>query len=34
MSSVVVITMLILLGCWFAVFDMSTFLGKILRWRV
>jgi ABC-type spermidine/putrescine transport system permease subunit I len=34
MSSVVVITMLILLGCWYAVFDMSTFLGKILRWRV
>ena len=34
MSSVVVITMLILLGCWYALFDMSTFLGKILRWRV
>ena len=34
MSSVVVITMLILLSCWYALFDMSTFLGKILRWRV
>ena len=34
MSSVVVITMLILLGCWYALFDMSTLLGKILRWRV
>jgi hypothetical protein len=34
MSSVVVIAMLVLLGCWYAVFDMSTLLGKILRWRV
>jgi ABC-type spermidine/putrescine transport system permease subunit I len=34
MSSVVVLAMLLLLGCWYAVFDLSTFLGKILRWRV
>jgi hypothetical protein len=30
----VVIAMLVLLGCWYAVFDMNAFLGKILRWRV
>lgn len=34
MSSTVVILMLILLGCWFALFDLRSFLGKILRWRV
>jgi ABC-type spermidine/putrescine transport system permease subunit I len=34
MSSIVVVAMLLLLGCWYAAFDMSTFLGKILRWRV
>jgi ABC-type spermidine/putrescine transport system permease subunit I len=34
MSSVVVLTMLALLLCWYLVFDLRSFLGKILRWRV
>jgi len=34
MSSVVVLVMLMLLLCWYAVFDLRAFLGKILRWRV
>lgn len=34
MSSVVVLGMLALLACWFALFDLRNFLGKILRWRV
>ena len=33
MSSVVVALMLLLLVAWFAVFDIRSFLGKILRWR-
>ncbi len=34
MSSVVVFVMLALLLCWYLVFDLRSFLGKILRWRV
>jgi ABC-type spermidine/putrescine transport system permease subunit I len=34
MSSVVVATMLLLLAIWYLVFDLRSFLGKILRWRV
>jgi ABC-type spermidine/putrescine transport system permease subunit I len=34
MSNVVVLAMLLLLGCWYVAFDMRSFLGKILRWRV
>jgi ABC-type spermidine/putrescine transport system permease subunit I len=34
MSTVVVAAMLVLLALWYLVFDMQTFLGKILRWRV
>jgi ABC-type spermidine/putrescine transport system permease subunit I len=34
MSSVVVVLMLALLVCWYALFDMRSFLGKILRWRM
>jgi ABC-type spermidine/putrescine transport system permease subunit I len=34
MSSVVIIAMLLLLGFWFLAFDLRSFLGKILRWRV
>lgn len=33
MSSVVVLVMLALLLCWYLVFDLRSFLGKILRWR-
>jgi len=33
MSSTVVLAMLLLLSCWYLVFDMRSFLGKILRWR-
>jgi ABC-type spermidine/putrescine transport system permease subunit I len=33
MSSVVVWVMLLLLACWFALFDIRSFLGKILLWR-
>lgn len=33
MSSVVVVVMLILLGCWYLAFDLRAFLGKILQWR-
>jgi ABC-type spermidine/putrescine transport system permease subunit I len=33
MSSVVVLTMAILLVGWYLVFDMESFLGKILSWR-
>jgi ABC-type spermidine/putrescine transport system permease subunit I len=32
-SSVVVWVMLLLLACWFALFDIRSFLGKILLWR-
>jgi ABC-type spermidine/putrescine transport system permease subunit I len=34
MSSVVIALMLGLLLCWYALFDMRAFLGKILRWRM
>lgn len=34
MSNIVVLAMLLLLGCWYFAFDMRSFLGKILRWRV
>lgn len=34
MSSVVIIAMLLLLGFWFIAFDLRSFLGKIVRWRV
>jgi len=34
MSSVVIVAMLLLLGIWFLAFDLRSFLGKILRWRV
>jgi len=34
MSSVVIALMLALLLCWYALFDMRSFLGKILRWRM
>ncbi len=32
-SSVVVAVMLALIACWYLVFDLRSFLGKILRWR-
>lgn len=34
MSSVVVLVMLVLLGCWYLAFDLRAFLGKILQWRM
>jgi len=34
MSSVVVATMLLLLAIWYVAFDLRSFLGKILRWRL
>jgi hypothetical protein len=34
MSSTVVATMLLLLALWYLLFDLRSFLGKILRWRV
>jgi ABC-type spermidine/putrescine transport system permease subunit I len=34
MSTIVVAAMLALLGLWYLAFDMRTFLGKIVRWRV
>jgi ABC-type spermidine/putrescine transport system permease subunit I len=34
MSSVVILAMLLLLGFWFLAFDLRSFLGKIVRWRV
>jgi len=34
MSSVVIGLMLALLICWYSLFDMRSFLGKILRWRM
>lgn len=33
MSTIVVAVMLALLACWYVVFDLQAFLGKILRWR-
>ena len=33
LSSIVVILMLILMIGWYLIFDMRTFLGKILEWR-
>jgi ABC-type spermidine/putrescine transport system permease subunit I len=33
MASLVVIIMLLLLVCWYALFDLQSFLGKILQWR-
>jgi ABC-type spermidine/putrescine transport system permease subunit I len=33
MASVVVIVMLALLLCWYVLFDLTSFLGKILNWR-
>ncbi|MGA2127908.1 MAG: ABC transporter permease [Xanthobacteraceae bacterium] len=33
MASVVVIVMLALLLCWYLLFDLTSFLGKILSWR-
>jgi ABC-type spermidine/putrescine transport system permease subunit I len=34
MSSIVIVLMLGLLLCWYALFDMRSFLGKILHWRM
>jgi ABC-type spermidine/putrescine transport system permease subunit I len=34
LSSIVVLAMLLLMICWYLLFDMQAFLGKILRWRV
>ena len=34
MSSVVIGLMLVFLICWYSLFDMRSFLGKILRWRM
>jgi ABC-type spermidine/putrescine transport system permease subunit I len=34
MSSTVIATMLMLLAIWYLAFDLRSFLGKILRWRV
>lgn len=34
MSTVVVATMLVLLAVWYAAFDLRSFLGKMLRWRM
>jgi ABC-type spermidine/putrescine transport system permease subunit I len=34
LSSIVVLAMLVLMICWYLLFDMQAFLGKILRWRV
>ena len=34
MSSIVVLVMLVLLGCWYLAFDLRAFLGKILQWRM
>lgn len=34
MSSTVVVSMLLLLAIWYLLFDLRSFLGKILRWRV
>jgi len=34
MSSIVVLVMLALLGCWYLAFDLRAFLGKILQWRM
>jgi ABC-type spermidine/putrescine transport system permease subunit I len=34
MSSTVMATMLLLLAIWYLAFDLRSFLGKILRWRV
>jgi len=34
MSTVVVLCMAILLAVWFAAFDLRSFLGKMVRWRV
>jgi ABC-type spermidine/putrescine transport system permease subunit I len=33
MASVVVVVMLALLLCWYLLFDLKSFLGKILQWR-
>jgi ABC-type spermidine/putrescine transport system permease subunit I len=33
MASLVVLVMLLLLLCWYAIFDLNSFLGKILQWR-
>jgi ABC-type spermidine/putrescine transport system permease subunit I len=34
MSTVVIATMFALLSCWYLMFDLRSFLGKILRWRL
>jgi hypothetical protein len=34
MSAVVIGLMLALLACWYLLFDLRSFLGKILRWRM
>ena len=34
MSSTVIAAMLLLLAIWYLAFDLRSFLGKILRWRV
>jgi hypothetical protein len=34
MSSTVIAAMLLLLAVWYLAFDLRSFLGKILRWRV
>jgi ABC-type spermidine/putrescine transport system permease subunit I len=34
LSSIVILSMLLLIVCWYLLFDLRTFLGKILRWRL
>ena len=34
MSTVVIATMFALLSCWYLMFDLRSFLGKILQWRL
>jgi ABC-type spermidine/putrescine transport system permease subunit I len=33
LSSIVILSMLLLIVCWYLLFDLRTFLGKLLRWR-
>jgi ABC-type spermidine/putrescine transport system permease subunit I len=33
LSTVVIVMMLLLMVSWYLVFDLKTFLGKILEWR-
>jgi len=34
MSSTVIATMVLLLAVWYLAFDLRSFLGKILQWRL